>query len=352
MHDVLRHSQRMGDERRGLRRYLLTHNATSLVPYTTARRTLPALRARSARLGAAVPGVQPLLASMTQRARTWERWAQQRLARPPAGSSSSAAGITQQPQGDRDGDRLFDAYRVASGRVLHYLDGAQNAELHEGLSTIATFNPVLAAIVVAAFILLALIGWVTIRIVAQPLDRLRLAAEAIGRGDLSQPVRTEGASEFRLLARSMDEMRRQLHSQHAVAAVIGSTLRLDEVFAEFAARVADLVPFDRLSLVLLEDDGQTAVTAYTIGLGAESIKAGTRRPLDNPVSAQALRAGQPVLHADLRALAPAELGAVEQQLLEEGIRAEAIVPFAKGGVTGALSLWSREPPLCAPQGWQ
>src|SRR5436309_275078 len=61
MQDVLRHSQLMGDERRGLRSYLLTHHATSLVRYTTARRTLPALRAQSARLGTAVPGVQPLL---------------------------------------------------------------------------------------------------------------------------------------------------------------------------------------------------------------------------------------------------------------------------------------------------
>jgi signal transduction histidine kinase/DNA-binding response OmpR family regulator len=149
---------------------------------------------------------------MLQWAVAWERWAQQLLARPPAGpSSSSAAGIVQQ----REGERLFDAYRVASRRVLHYLDVSQNAELHEGLSTFATLNPVLAATVGVAFILLALIGWVTIRIVAQPLDRLRLAAEAIGRGDLSKPVKTEGAYEFRLLARSMDEMRRQLHSQHA-----------------------------------------------------------------------------------------------------------------------------------------
>ena len=90
MQDVLLHSKLMGDERRGLSSYLPTHHATFLIPYTTARRTLPALRARSARLGTAVPGVQPLLASMTQRAVAWERWAQQRLARPPAGPSSSS----------------------------------------------------------------------------------------------------------------------------------------------------------------------------------------------------------------------------------------------------------------------
>src|SRR5205085_5815414 len=146
-----------------------------------------------------------------------------------------------------------------------------------------------------------------------------------------------------LIGRSMDEMRRQLHRQHAVAPVIGSTLRLEEVLAEFAARVGDLVPFDRLSLVLVEDDGQTVVTAYTIGVGADRVKPGTRRPLDGSVYAHALRTGRPVLHADLRALAPDEFGAVEQQLREEGIRAEAIVPFAKSGVSGALNLWSTQP---------
>src|SRR5919202_942956 len=81
------------DVGRGLGSYLPTHHATSLVPYTTARRTLPALRARSARLGTAVPGVQPLLVSMRQRVLAWERWARQLVAHPPAGPSSSSAGI-------------------------------------------------------------------------------------------------------------------------------------------------------------------------------------------------------------------------------------------------------------------
>jgi CHASE3 domain sensor protein/GAF domain-containing protein len=339
MQDVLRRVALMADEETGLRGYLLTHDPSFLAPYTTAQRTLPALRAGTARLGAAVPDVQPLLTSMTRRAAAWERWAQQLLAHPPAGPSSSAAGIAQQ----RAGKRLFDVWRVAADRVLHYLDADQKAYLQASLRTTATLNPVLAAIVGGAFILLALIGWMTIRVVAQPLDRLRLATEAIGRGDFTRPVHTEGADEFRLLARSMDEMRRQLHSQYAIAAVIGSTLRLDEIYAEFAARVADLVPVDRLSLVLVEDDGQTVVTAYTIGVGADRITPGTRRPLAGSAYAQALQTGRPVLQADLQALAPAELGVVEQQLLEEGIRAEAIVPFAKGDVRGALNLWSREP---------
>jgi PAS domain S-box-containing protein len=339
MQDVLRRVALMVDEETGLRGYLLTQDTSFLAPYTTARRTLPTLRAGSARLAAAVPGVQPLLASMTQRAGAWERWAQHLLAHPPVGPFSSAAGIAQQ----RAGKQFFDAWRGAADRVLRHLDADQKAHLQTSLRTVATLNPVLAALVGGAFILLALIGWATIRVVAQPLDRLRLAAEAIGRGDFSRPVHVEGAEEFRRLARSMDETRRQLHSQYAVAAVIGSALRLDEIYAEFAARVRDLVPFDRLSLVLVEDDGQTLVTAYTIGVGAERVTPGTRRPLDGSVYAQALQTGRPVLQADLRALAPEELGVVEQQLLEEGIRAEAIVPFAKGGVRGALNLWSREP---------
>jgi PAS domain S-box-containing protein len=339
MQDVLRRVALMVDEETGLRGYLLTHDASFLVPYTTARRTLPALRARDARRGSAVPGVPSLLASMAQRAVAWERWAHHLLAHPPAGPSSSSANVTHQ----RAGKRLFDAWRVAADHVLHYLDADQNAHLQASLRTVATLNPVLAAIVGGALILLALIGWMTIRVVAQPLDRLRVAAEAIGRGDFSRPVHAEGASEFSLLARSMEQMRRQLHSQYAVAAVIGSTLRLDEIYAEFAARVRDLVPLDRLSLVLVEDDGQTVVTAYTIGVGADCVKPGTRRPLADSVYAQAFQTGSCVLHADLRAPAPDELSAVEQQLLADGIRAEAIVPFAKGGVTGALNLWSTQP---------
>jgi signal transduction histidine kinase/ActR/RegA family two-component response regulator len=147
----------------------------------------------------------------------------------------------------------------------------------------------------------------------------------------------------------MDEMRGQLHSQYAATAVIGSTLRLHEVYAEFAAHVRDLVPFDRLSLVLREDDGHTVVVAYTIGLGADRITPGTRRPLAGSVYAQAFQTDQPIIHADLRALELHQLGATEQQLLTEGIRAEATVPFANGGVTGALNLWSTQPGIYTPQ---
>src|SRR2546423_5642168 len=227
----------MDDEEMGLRSYLLTHDTSFLTPYTTARHVRSVLNARDARLSAAVPGLQPLLAARRQRAVAWERWARQLLAHPPARPSSSSANVAQQ----REGERLFDAWRAASDRVVGYVDAAQDARLQASLRTTATLNTVLAALACGACILLALIAWMTIRTVAQPLDRLRLAAEAIGRGDLTRPVNTEGAHEFRLLARSMDEMRRQLQSQYAVAAVIGSTLRLDEVFAAFAARVRDLV---------------------------------------------------------------------------------------------------------------
>ena len=137
MQDVLLHSKLMGNERRALHSYLVTHDATFLAPYTTARRTLPALRARSARLGTAVQGVQPLLASMEQRAVAWERWAQQLRAHPPAGPSSSSAGIAQQ----RENDRLFDVYRVAADRVLHHLQADQKADLHE----VGAGEPVLGA---------------------------------------------------------------------------------------------------------------------------------------------------------------------------------------------------------------
>src|SRR5437764_7858197 len=152
MQDVRLSIKLMDDEETGLRGYLLTHDTSFLTPYTTARRVRPVLHARDARLSAAVPGLQPLLAARRQRAVAWERWARQLLAHPPAGPSSSATNVAQQ----RQGERLFDTYHVASVRVLHYLDVDQNSELYKGLSTIATLNPVLAAFVGGAFLLLAL----------------------------------------------------------------------------------------------------------------------------------------------------------------------------------------------------
>src|SRR5919199_4645004 len=48
MQDLLRRVALMIDEETGLRGYLLTHDTSFLGPYTTARRTLPAVRARCA----------------------------------------------------------------------------------------------------------------------------------------------------------------------------------------------------------------------------------------------------------------------------------------------------------------
>src|SRR5919206_4089571 len=48
MQDVLRRVALMIDEETGLRGFLLTHDRSFLAPYTTARRTLPAMRARTA----------------------------------------------------------------------------------------------------------------------------------------------------------------------------------------------------------------------------------------------------------------------------------------------------------------
>src|SRR5919198_2265030 len=127
----------MNELTHSVRGYLLTHDTSFLGPYTTARHTLPAVRARDARRATAVPGLQPLLASMTQRAGAWERWAQQLLAHPPAGPFSSAAGVTQQ----RAGKQLFDAWRGAADHVLRHLDADQRAHLQASLRTVVTLNP-------------------------------------------------------------------------------------------------------------------------------------------------------------------------------------------------------------------
>ena len=73
MQDVRLSIKLMDDEETGLRGYLLTHDTSFLTPYTTARRVRPVLHARDARLSAAVPGLQTLLAARRQRA-VARRW--------------------------------------------------------------------------------------------------------------------------------------------------------------------------------------------------------------------------------------------------------------------------------------
>jgi signal transduction histidine kinase len=200
----------LDDEETGLRGYLLTGQRQFLEPYTQGRRQLPGLRAESTRLSALLPVGQPLVAGMLLRAVEWERWSQTVLRHPPADLRASAA-VSQQGEGKR----RFDRFRAASTAVIQAVEKNRQNDLLESERIESRMNWVSACIFLGALLLTVVIGWLTMRAVTRPLKALRMVAENIGSGGLSEVVEVEGAREFAGLAKSMDQMRLQLAQEAA-----------------------------------------------------------------------------------------------------------------------------------------
>jgi signal transduction histidine kinase len=127
-------------------------------------------------------------------------------------------------------------------------------------------------------------------------------------------------------------MRRQLASQRALAMTIGSTLHHADVYADFAAHVRELVPYDFLSLALIEDDGATLETVYATGVASEAIgltpDCGVRRPLrDDSLCGKVYRSRAPVVYDDVAALPVEVLSGDARRMAAAGLRAGGIVPL-------------------------
>jgi len=337
---VLRTGALRDDEETGLRGYLLTGQPEFLQPYRAAQQALPALSRHIDALTAGDPKERAAILSRRRLARDWEQWAADALRYPTAFPFRSAASVAQQ----RTGKRLFDRYRAATNGLLITLDAERQRDLTASLDALVRLTQLFGVLFAAAIGLGLLLGWRTTRAVSQPLRLLERAADAIGRGDLTRPVAVRGAREFVHLATRLDAMRAQLQGQRTLAALLGSTLRVDEIYAEFAAQARALTPFDRLSLVMMENDGTAARTPYATGPGTEAVDGAVLLPIDETARGDLLRAGKYLVRDDLAALPPAALSKGELAIQAAGLRSSAIVPLMVAGhLVGALNLGSARP---------
>ena len=344
---VLQGSKLRDDEETGLRGYLLTGRAEFLQPYTAAMQALPGVQRRVETLGLGEPTLRPLLSAQRRRGDTWGRWASGVLQDPVAYKPGSAVLVAQQ----RRGKAFFDSYRAGTDRVTVALDVRRRADLGQSLATLDRMELLFSGIFIGAIGLGLLLGWRSTRAVTRPLGTLDRVAQAIGRGDLARQVAIEGAREFAALGERMEWMRKQLAAQQALAALLSSTLQPEEIYAEFAARVRELVPYERLSLSIVEDAGRTVATTDLVDPTRERPSVRASFPLQDSV-VRYLFTGDArsfVVRADLAWLPEADLCRAELTARGAGLRAAAVLPLREHGqVFGVLELWSADPEAYTP----
>jgi len=91
--------------------------------------------------------------------------------------------------------------------------------------------------------------------------------------DISERKRAEE------VLRQSEERARQLSKENKIMAEIGqiisSTLKIEEVYERFAEAVRKLIPFDRISVNIMNPDCASVTTAYTFGVKIRDLQEGT-----------------------------------------------------------------------------
>lgn len=150
----------------------------------------------------------------------------------------------------------------------------------------------LIVLVIAGFAGAAAVAWVTTRRVVQPTERLTSAAERMGRGDLTVPIKAEAQDEVAVLATTLESMRIRLRD--ALDQLEATNRELEERVAERTERLGLLLrkmitaqEDERHALAReLHDDTAQSLAALSIALD------GTR---------DELRTASPAALAQLRA---------------------------------------------------
>jgi signal transduction histidine kinase len=142
------------------------------------------------------------------------------------------------------------------------------------------------------------------------------------------------------LVEYLSEANAQLETVNRIVAAVNTGRSIEEVFALASEQVRALVPFDRASIALCEEGGETLRVFALSGERAGSLAVGARGPLKGSVTELALTERRtvviPELENEKRFNAYADLR-------REGFRSAVCVPlFSMRRAVGSLNLTSRE----------
>jgi transcriptional regulator with GAF, ATPase, and Fis domain len=135
----------------------------------------------------------------------------------------------------------------------------------------------------------------------------------------------------------------QLQTQNAMLEIIARSIDVPLAFQALAARIARLVPCDRVGLALLSEDGREFQT-FTARVQTEERRSRPRPEIvfkvERTILGAVVRSGKPMIIKDLQAAAPDYLDA--NILLTSGFKSALVVPLvSRGRGVGTLNVVAR-----------
>jgi signal transduction histidine kinase len=144
---------------------------------------------------------------------------------------------------------------------------------------------------------------------------------------------------LRALVEYLGEANSQLETVNRIVAAVNTGRSIEEVFELASEQIRSLVPFDRASITLCEEGGETLRVYALTGERAGSLAVGARGPLKGSVTELALTERRTVSIPELR---EERRFNVYADLRREGFRSAVCVPlFSMRRAVGSLNLTSR-----------
>ncbi|MEE8045933.1 MAG: GAF domain-containing protein [Dehalococcoidia bacterium] len=141
--------------------------------------------------------------------------------------------------------------------------------------------------------------------------------------------------------------RQRLAEEQARIAAIGriviSTVDIQEVFTRFVEQARVLIPFDRIVISTLSDDGSTVTDELVDGVDAETATEGAVHPTDkNPLQRDALFGGEEIVLNGDEYQATAETIPTEKIRFDSGLKSVLMAPMRwQGRVIGVVNFRSK-----------
>ena len=157
---------------------------------------------------------------------------------------------------------------------------------------------------------------------------------------------------LRDLAYSLEARSRELHELDRIMAYVNAGLLLDDVLNKVYESFREIIPFNRIGLALIEDDGQTVRARWArTDQPAVHLEVGYAAPLAGSSLQQIIETGQPRIINDLEAYSRGKPSSESTRLiLEEGIRSSLTCPLIAGGApVGFIFFSSVQPGTYRPE---
>ncbi|HEY5593897.1 MAG TPA: ATP-binding protein [Nitrospiria bacterium] len=250
-----------------------------------------------------------------------------------------------------------DIHPSSFGGKRWYIFTSQNpVETYAPVNTLLNWIYFLAAL---GTLLLLLLGFYAADHIVRPVRELQKGVKLIGYGNLSHRLKIHTGDEIQELADEFNEMAIKLQASYTgleqkvaertrelavvnkITQIISSKLNIAQIFESFCDEVGKLLPYDRISIALLDETQRQIALRLIKTKDAPMVSHDFPRPKTGTVIGWVADRQQPYLRADV--LEASEFHE-DRLIAKEGMRSYIVVPIVSQNKTiGTLNLVSRRP---------